>query len=193
MNLRQISVPRFFLATQLYQTSDLTAKQSKVLRAARRGESIPDDWMLDASGKPTTDAQEALKGVILPTGGAKGAGLAGMIDIFSGLLTGSFFGGAVRSILAEPDKAPGTGHWFMIFRPEMFLDSKEEYLQRMDTLVEKIRGSESAHGVEQIFVPGERPTRVQREREESGIPMRRGEIDVLNEAAVDLGLHDRLG
>lgn len=51
------------------------AARGKVHKALRRGEQIPDDWALDAEGRPTTDPQEALKGVMLPMAGPKGSGL----------------------------------------------------------------------------------------------------------------------
>ena len=66
------------------------------LRICRRGEQIPADWALDKNGKPTTDPAAALDGgVMLPMGGPKGSGLAVMMDVFSGVLSGSAFAGHV--------------------------------------------------------------------------------------------------
>lgn len=162
------------------------------MTAAKRGESIPEGWMLDADGKPTTDPTVGLQGSIIPLGGAKGSGLAGMIDIFSGLLTGSAFAGDVKAGLRHPGQRQGTGHWFMIFKPDMFLDSEEEYLERMDTLLGRIRDSEPAEGVEKMFVPGERSAALQREREKNGLPIRRTDLDAMHELAAGLGLHEKL-
>ena len=166
--------------------------QGKVRKAARRGEKIPEGWMLDAEGQNTTDPVEALKGVVLPIGGPKGSGLAMMMDIFGGLLTGSAFGGDVHDQYKEFDRPQGVGHWFMVFRPGMFLDSKEQYLQRMDTLLDRVRNSEKAAGVAQIFTPGEIEDAKERAQRESGIPCTASEIRALNELAKEVSSDAKL-
>lgn len=42
-------------------------------------------------GKPTDDPSRALEGVMLPMGGPKGSGLAIMMDVFSGVLSGAYY------------------------------------------------------------------------------------------------------
>ena len=64
--------------------------------AARLGKKIPAGVALDKSGNPTTDAKKALKGVQLPIAGFRGSGLAWMVDILSGVITGAAHGGKVR-------------------------------------------------------------------------------------------------
>lgn len=72
------------------------AARGKIRKAARPGESIPEGYALDENGAPNIDPVAALKGVMLPIGGPKGSGLAVMMDIFGGLLTGSSFAGDVN-------------------------------------------------------------------------------------------------
>ena len=148
--------------------------------------------MLDGEGRNTTDPVEALKGVVLPIGGPKGSGISMMLDIFGGLLTGSAFGGDVHDQYQVLDKPQGVGHWFMVFRPEMFLDSKEEYLKRMDILFDRVRNSEKAAGVPQIFTPGELEDMKEMSQRSQGIPFTAGEIETLNEFAEKLGSPTRL-
>jgi LDH2 family malate/lactate/ureidoglycolate dehydrogenase len=74
----------------------------------------------------------------------------------------------------------------------MFLDSKEEYLQRMDTLFDRVRNCEKAAGVSQIFIPGETEDLKQRAQLEQGIPFTNGEIEALHELATELGSGVRL-
>ncbi|KAF2236533.1 putative malate/L-lactate dehydrogenase [Viridothelium virens] len=166
--------------------------RGKIRKAARRGERIPEGWALDAEGRDTNDPVEALKGVVLPIGGPKGSGLAMMMDIFGGLLTGSSFGGDVNDQYKTLDKRQGVGHWFMVFRPEVFLDSKEEYLERMDTLLERVRSSEKAAGVTQIFTPGEIEDAKMKVQREGGIPFTGNEIESLHELAKTVGSDARL-
>lgn len=69
--------------------------KGKIQEAVRRGESIPLGWALGADGNPTTDANVALNGSIGPIGGPKGSGIAILMDIMSGVLGGTAFGGEV--------------------------------------------------------------------------------------------------
>lgn len=148
--------------------------------------------MLDEEGRDTTDPVEALKGVVLPIGGPKGSGIAMMLDIFGGLLTGSAFGGDVRDQYKDLENPQGVGHWFMVFRPEMFLESREEYLERMDTLLDCVRNSERAFGFAQIYTPGEIEHLKEQKQREGGIPFTSGEIQSLHDLAKEVGSISRL-
>jgi LDH2 family malate/lactate/ureidoglycolate dehydrogenase len=82
--------------TRLLDMAPSVAARGMVYKAMRRGESIPEGWALDKEGKATTDPQAALEGgVMLPMGGPKGSGLAVMMDVFSGVLSGGAFAGEV--------------------------------------------------------------------------------------------------
>lgn len=67
----------------------------KIYKALRRGESFPGDWALDGDKKLTTDPSRALEGVMLPVGAPKGSALSIMMDVFSGVFSGSAFVGHV--------------------------------------------------------------------------------------------------
>jgi len=54
-------------------------------------------WALDESGAPTDDPGAALKGTLLPIGGPKGYGLAFMVDVLAGMLSGAAFGREIKS------------------------------------------------------------------------------------------------
>ncbi len=73
------------------------AARGKIYKAMRRGEKIPEGWGLDKDGRPTEDPAAALGGVMLPMGGPKGSALAIMMDVFSGVLSGSEFAGGVTN------------------------------------------------------------------------------------------------
>ena len=148
--------------------------------------------MLDGEGRNTTDPMEALKGVVLPIGGPKGSGLAMMLDIFGGLLTGSAFGGDVKDQYSDFENPQGVGHWFMVFRPEIFLDSKQEYVDRMDTFMGRVRNSEKAAGVTQIFTPGEIEFERENVQRKNGLPYTIAEIEALHDLAKEVGSDARL-
>ncbi len=64
------------------QASSMTAFVN-VRRAAAEHACIPEDWAIDASGLPTTDAQAAIMGALLPFGGYKGANIALLVEIMA--------------------------------------------------------------------------------------------------------------
>ncbi|RMJ03257.1 hypothetical protein CDV36_015217 [Fusarium kuroshium] len=157
------------------------AARGKIYKAKRRGEKIPSDWALDSEGRPTNDPEAALGGVMLPMGGPKGSALSIMMDVFSGVLSGSAFAGHVTNPY-DPSKPADVGHFLVAIKPDLFM-SLDEFRERMQYLYERVVGSEKAAGVERIYFPGEIEQLAQKEREEKGIPLVQAEIDALNEEA----------
>jgi hypothetical protein len=65
----------------------------KLRLAAKKGGEIPDTWALDRHGKPTTDPVEAIQhGFMQWAGGYKGFGLATVVEVLGGVLSGGLFG-----------------------------------------------------------------------------------------------------
>ncbi|MBP2381773.1 Ldh family oxidoreductase [Brachybacterium sacelli] len=99
------------------QASSATA-WVRVRDAARADEQIPAGWALDGTGEPTTDAEEALAGALLPFGGTKGANIALMIEMLAALSGGSF------SLDAAPfdrgSRSPRLGLFVLAVDPEAF-------------------------------------------------------------------------
>ena len=158
------------------------AARGKIHKAQRRGEKIPLDWALDAAGERTDDPAKALDGgVMLPVGGPKGSGLAMMMDVFSGVLSGSAFAGGVAGPY-DASRPADVGHFLVAIRPDLFM-STEEFKLRMDHLYRTVVGSEKMAGVDRIYFPGEIEALTQVEREKTGIPFSRSEIESLNEEA----------
>jgi LDH2 family malate/lactate/ureidoglycolate dehydrogenase len=178
-----VGVPGGKEGDYILDMSPSVAARGKIRKAQRRGEKIPEGYALDQDGRPTTDPTAALNGVVLPIGGPKGSGLAIMMDIFGGLMSGASFAGEVKDQYKNMSDPQGVGHWFMVFKPDLFLDSREEFITRMDTVMVKIRNCEKAAGVERIYTPGEIERDVEAERRTGGIPYTRGEITALNTLA----------
>ncbi|KAK4449595.1 Malate/L-lactate dehydrogenase [Podospora aff. communis PSN243] len=162
------------------------AARGKIHKALRRGEKIPRGWALDAQGRETEDPAEALRGVMLPMGGPKGAALAVMMDVFSGVMSGSAFAGGV--VGPYDLKGPGdVGHFMVAMKPDLFV-SLEEFRERMDVLYKKVVESDKAEGVERIYFPGEIEQLTEEERLKDGIPFVQEEVDALNAEAEKLGV-----
>jgi LDH2 family malate/lactate/ureidoglycolate dehydrogenase len=161
------------------------AARGKIYKALRRCEKIPGDWALDAEGKPTEDPAAALKGVMLPMGGPKGSALAVMMDVFSGVLSGSAFAGGVTNPY-DPSRPADVGHFLVAIKPDLFMDL-EDFKERMDFLYQKVVGSDKMAGVERIYFPGEIEQITQDGRLKTGIPLVEAEVEALNKEAEMVG------
>lgn len=91
--------------------------RGKVMRAAQRGEPIPEGWALDADGRPTTDAEAALAGTMVPAGDAKGAALALMVEVLAASLTGASHSFEASSFFDADGPPPGTGQFLLAIDP----------------------------------------------------------------------------
>jgi LDH2 family malate/lactate/ureidoglycolate dehydrogenase len=161
------------------------AARGKIYKAKRRGEKIPLDWALDAEGRPTDDPEAALGGVMLPMGGPKGSALAIMMDVFSGVLSGSAFAGHVTGPY-DPSRSADVGHFMVAIKPDLFMNL-DEFRDRMQYLYGRVVGSDKAAGVDRIYFPGELEQLAQKKREVEGIPLVQAEIDALNAEASKVG------
>lgn len=162
------------------------AARGKIYKAARRGEKIPGDWALDGEGKQTEDPNRALEGVMLPMGGPKGSALAVMMDVFSGVLSGSAFAGHVTNPY-DPSRPADVGHFLVAIKPDLFM-GLEEFKERMDYLYQRVVGSEKMAGVDRIYYPGEIEQIMHEERLKTGIPYVQAEVDALNKEADRVGV-----
>lgn len=167
--------------------SPAVAARGKIRRAERRGEAILPGYALDAEGHPTTDPAKALQGVVLPMGGPKGSGLAMLMDIFGGVLSGAAYAGDVGDQYKDFERPQNVGHFFLAMRPDLFIPL-DEYLRRMDMLVERVHACPPAEGFTEVLMPGEPEARQEAVRRRRGIPYSRGEIETLQAEAAKAGI-----
>jgi (2R)-3-sulfolactate dehydrogenase (NADP+) len=99
------------------QSASVVAK-SEVMKRARAGEPLPPGWALDSDGKPTTDGQAALRGTMMPSGGAKGVGAALLVEVMAACLTGATPGVRAAPFSGPAGGPPRTGQFFIAFAPE---------------------------------------------------------------------------
>lgn len=91
--------------------------RGRIMAAAQKGEPIPEGWATDSEGRSTTDARAALAGTLLPSGGAKGAALALMVEVLAAAVTGAKFAGEASSFLDAKGPPPGTGQLLIAIDP----------------------------------------------------------------------------
>jgi LDH2 family malate/lactate/ureidoglycolate dehydrogenase len=126
--------------------------RGKVYAARERGQALPEGWAIDAEGLPTTDPQAAIDGIILPMAGHKGYAISFMMDVLSGVLTGSSHSTQVVGPYVA-DKRSGCGHLVIAIAIEAII-APAEFEQRMDDLIGTVKRSAVIPGGE-ILVPGE--------------------------------------
>lgn len=161
--------------------------RGKIFNAIKKGEEIPDDWAIDSSGAPTTDPQEALKGLIQPLAAHKGYVISVMMDVLSGVLSGSAFTTGVLGPYM-PEGESGVGHLIIALNVDAFR-SYEDFLDDMDLMVDQIKSTPLAMGFDEIFYPGELETRNEERLRKEGISLPNETVEQLNKYADELGAH----
>lgn len=159
------------------------AAKSKIYLAIDKGEKIPLGWALDKEGEPTNDPSEALKGFILPLGGHKGYGLALMIDILAGILSGSGSLDEVGSLHNQMEKGQSVGFIFIVINPNL-IAGKEEFKNRIKILIKKIKACPTVEGTECVLLPGEIEYKTKENRKKNGIPIPENIMKQLDELLV---------
>lgn len=147
-----IAVPGGRHGTVVLDIANIGVARGKVYAARERGQRLPEGWAIDASGLPTTDPQAAIDGLLLPMAGHKGYAISFMMDVLSGVLTGSSFGADVVGPYV-PDRRSGCGHLVIALNIAAIM-APDEFAARMDELIASLKGSRPAPGQE-ILVPGE--------------------------------------
>jgi len=108
--------------------------RGRVMVAAKQGKPIPLGWALDREGNPTTDAQAALEGSMLPMGGTKGAMLALIVELLACALTGAAMGFEADSFFVDEGNRPRIGQAFLVIDPDALAGSNA-YFDRVETLI----------------------------------------------------------
>ena len=174
-----------------------TVPRGKVEVYNRLGKPMPHGWAVDETGRSSTDPKRVLNalanrlgGGLLPLGGEgedlgghKGYGLALMVDVLSGVLSGAATG---LQVYAD-EQRPNVGHFFMALDPAAFRPL-DEFRRDMDRLARELKDSPKAHGQDRIYVHGEKSfARMEKYRQE-GIPLDPKVVENLKKIGADLGV-----
>jgi LDH2 family malate/lactate/ureidoglycolate dehydrogenase len=165
--------------------ANVNAARGKIYAARERGATIPEGWALDAEGRPTTDPAAAIAGVILPMGGHKGYAIAFMMDVLSGVLTGSSFATGVSGP-QQAERRSGCGHVVLALDVAAVADPGD-FGQRMEALIAEMKAVPLAEGFDEIFFPGEIEDRSRIRREREGIELPSRTMEALERLAAETG------
>jgi L-2-hydroxycarboxylate dehydrogenase (NAD+) len=136
----------------ILDTSISMINRGKIRVAARNNQNIPEGVALDKFGKPTTDAKKALEGVQLPIAGFRGSGLAWMVDILSGVLTGGNHAGRVKDPFDDFSGPQNIGHLFITFKTNLFVNN---FNNRIKNNIKTIKRLPKIKGIKEIMYPGQ--------------------------------------
>jgi LDH2 family malate/lactate/ureidoglycolate dehydrogenase len=136
----------------ILDTSISIINRGKIRVAARNNKKIPEGVALDKFGKLTTDAKKALEGVQLPIAGFRGSGLAWMVDILSGVLTGGNHAGRVKDPFDDFSGPQNIGHLFITFKTNLFV---KDFNYRIKDNIRIIKRLPKIKEVKEIMYPGQ--------------------------------------
>ncbi len=183
------AVPSDLDGPLFFDMATSAAAAGKVMLAAARGEQVPAGWIIDADGQPTTDPRKLKQGgALLPLGGTegyKGYGLAAMVEIFCGLLTGLGFG-------VEPTGRHNDGCFMAVFKVSAFRDLAV-FKREVREFAEYLKATPPAAGFTEVLYPGEIEYRREQQRRVEGIPVEDATWDALGKLAKGYGVAERLG
>ena len=142
----------FLIKSLNFDSSISMINRGKIRFASKNNQKLPLGVALDKFGKPTIDANKALKGVQLPIAGFRGSGLAWMVDILSGVLTGGNHAGRVKDPFEDFTGPQNIGHLFITFKTNLFV---KDYNQRIKDNIKRVKRLPKVKGIKEIMYPGQ--------------------------------------
>ncbi len=136
----------------ILDTSISMINRGKIRVAASQNKKIPEGVALDKFGRPTIDAKKALEGVQLPIASFRGSGLAWMVDILSGVLTGGNHSGKVKDPFDDFSGPQNIGHLFITFKTNLFVNNFNKRIKENIKIIKKLP---KIKGVKEIVYPGQ--------------------------------------
>ncbi len=171
--------------------SSTIVARGKIRQAARNNEDIPEEWAFDADGENTTNPEEALEGCLLPVCGPKGSGLAMIVDILAGLISGSKYAPYVKSF-HDLEGETGVGFYCIAIDIEKFQD-RDKFNSLMANYIETFRNIKKVKSVSEIYLPGEIEFMKEDESAKKGVEINENVIEKLNDILAYVGSTLSLG
>ena len=137
----------------IFDSSMSKINRGKIRVAAKLGKKIPYGVALDKNGKITTNAKKALEGVQLPMGDFRGSGLAWVVDILSGVVTGSAHSGKVKDPFDDFSGPQNIGHLFIVFKANLF---NKRFKNEINKNIKTVKRLPKLKGVTEIKYPGQK-------------------------------------
>src|SRR2546426_49493 len=175
------------------------AAYGKIEIARRRGEPIPKGWAVDSEGRDTSDPNEMVNGgALLPLGsdrergGHKGYGLAVMVDVLCGVLSGANWGPftppfALRQEIPSRSVSNGIGHFFGAMQIDGFID-RDSFKRQIEDYIRVFRATKPAPGTNGPLLPGDPEREAENWRRANGVPLVLPVVEELRDIAKKTGI-----
>ena len=182
------AVPSNLEGPLVFDMATSAAAAGKINVATARGEQVPAGWLIDKEGKPSTDPT-VLKagGALLPLGGTegyKGTGLAAIVEILSGLLTGLGFG-------IDPQGRHNDGCFMAVFNVAAFRDLAT-FKAEVTDFAHYLKATPPAQGFKEVYYPGEVEFLKEKDRRANGVEIEDATWSRLKDLAGTYGIADQL-
>jgi LDH2 family malate/lactate/ureidoglycolate dehydrogenase len=165
-----------------------TVSYGTVKNYALQSRQMPEGWMVDrADGKPLIDPTRAGEGMLLPVGGHKGSGLAIVLGLLAGPLSGAVFGRDVIDFNADSSGKTNTGHFIMALDIARFA-APQAFYGEVNRHLADLRASERLSRAQPIRMPGDQRAVRRAERLRDGVPISAALREKLDEVAMALGI-----
>lgn len=173
------SIPRQQEDSIILDIASSVVAAGKLILANQINEEIPDGWALDRDGCPTTDPFEGYEngGTLLPIANHKGYGLALIMDILSGVLSGSGYGKKVGH--------SNIGFIMMAIDINQIMPN-ELFDERLDDFASMVKNSIKTDDINTIYLPGEIEYSKKKKREQEGILINENLYKEIKKLAIDL-------
>jgi L-2-hydroxycarboxylate dehydrogenase (NAD+) len=175
------------------------AAYGKIEMARRRGQPIPQGWGIDNQGRGTTNPDDIVAGgALLPLGsdrergGHKGYGLAVMVDVLCGALSGANWGPftppfALRQEIPARSVGKGIGHFFGAMRIDGFIEA-DEFKRQIDDFIRTFRATKPAPGTNGPLIPGDPEREAEKVRSKEGVPLIMPVVEELRVISKKIGI-----
>ena len=172
--------------TMMLDIANTAVARGKLYLAKQRGEDIPDNWAIAPDGHATTDPALGIAGTILPMAGHKGYAISTIMDMLSGVLTGSQFGTSVVGPYV-PNGKSGVGHLAMAISIEA-IRGIEAFEADMEKLIGEIKDTPLRPDADDIYYPGEIEALSDAKNRRDGIVLPGDTAEELRREAAKLGI-----
>ena len=164
-----------------------TVAGGKVHAAKVQGKPIPEGWLTDRDGLPTTDPNVFnVDGALTPFAAHKGYGLAMLVESFAGVLSGAALTSDILAWGKESAQACNEGHAFIAVDVKAMLPDGQ-FQTQTDELISRMKNAPNAQGSERTYVPGEMEWESEQAAREQGVPLTQMAVDSLKGLAEDVG------
>jgi LDH2 family malate/lactate/ureidoglycolate dehydrogenase len=171
----------------LIDMSSSVVARGKIILADKVGKQIPQGWAIDEEGVETTDPASALRGAVLPLGGAKGYALALAIEIITGVLSSAAYGPNVNNLYKDGDSPANVGHCFILLNIAKWM-AIDHYFAIIEQFIQDVKAVPKSKDTDEIFYPGERRYNKFKERSNQGLHIALEVVTELKLLGEELGI-----